>query len=225
MHTLELPISAEVPEQEYAISWPPASRQRKLGASLAQFARFGLVGGLNTLIDLLILNGLLWLVPTRSTGLLLIFNSIAYSVGAINSFLLNKYWTFRVAGRAQPQEVGRFALTTLAGIACNTLILWVMSSLLHPVLLSAVLWANASKLVAIGGTVLISYLGMRLWVFVHPIQETNPLAAPLSLAAQRRASTAVDALSAPASRETDGMPSWLASLPAGSASSSAPVSS
>jgi putative flippase GtrA len=190
-----------------------------LGTSLAQFARFGLVGGLNTLIDLVILNGLLWLVPTRSTGLLLIFNSIAYSVGAINSFLLNKYWTFRVTGRAQPKEVGRFALTTLAGMACNTLILWVMSSLLHPVLLSAVLWANASKLVAIGGTVLISYLGMRLWVFVHPVQETHPLAAPLSLAAQRRASPVVGgALPAPASRETGGMPSWLAS-------SSAPASS
>ena len=31
-----------------------------------------------------------------------------------------------------------------------------------------VLWANASKVRAIG-TVLISYLGMRLWVFVHHV--------------------------------------------------------
>ncbi len=221
MHTLELPISAELPEQEYVISWPPTSRQRRLGASLAQFARFGLVGGLNTLIDLLILNGLLWLFPTRSTGLLLVFNSIAYSVGAINSFLLNKYWTFRAAGRAQPREVGRFALTTLAGIACNTLILWVMSSLLHPVLLSAVLWANASKLIAIGGTVLISYLGMRLWVFVHLNQGTNPLAAPPERAAQRCASTAVGgALPTPAGRETGGT-----SPRAGAASRGNPASS
>jgi predicted small integral membrane protein len=30
------------------------------------------------------------------------------------------------------------------------------------------LWANASKIAAIFGTVCISFLGMRLWVFVKP---------------------------------------------------------
>jgi putative flippase GtrA len=54
----------------------------------------GLVGGLNTLVDLLILNGLLWLFPTTSSLTLLVYSSLAYSLGAVNSFLLNKYWTF-----------------------------------------------------------------------------------------------------------------------------------
>ena len=54
-----------------------------------------------------------------------------------------------------------------------------MGTLLHPVFVSAVLWANASKLVAIGGTVLISYLGMRLWVFVRPTPVPVKAAAKL----------------------------------------------
>ena len=37
------------------------------GSLPGQVLRFGLVGGLNTLVDLLILNGLLWLFPTTSS--------------------------------------------------------------------------------------------------------------------------------------------------------------
>ncbi len=149
--------------------------------------RFGLVGVLNTCIDLLALNILFWLFPTRSVGLLLLENSLAYSFGAVNSFLFNKYWTFRCLGRVEGREVGRFALTTLAGVACNTLLLWLLSTLLHPVFLNAVLWANASKIVAIGGTVLISYLGMRLWVFVRPAPAPTMATRLYTMAAQSTA--------------------------------------
>src|SRR5215467_878046 len=69
-------------------------RSRDRFHSLRQLLRFGLVGGLNTLVDLLILNGLLWLFPTTSTLRLLFYSSLAFSMGAVNSFLLNKYWTF-----------------------------------------------------------------------------------------------------------------------------------
>ena len=131
-----------------------------------QMLRFGLAGGLNTLIDLLILNSLLWLFPTNSTRMLLAYNSLAYSIGAINSFLLNKYWTFGQKQRTTRGEVARFTLVTIGGILWSSLILWLASLALHSFLLNATVWANVSKLVAIGGTALISYLGMRLWVFV-----------------------------------------------------------
>jgi putative flippase GtrA len=142
---------------------------------LRQVLRFGLVGGLNTLVDLLILNGLLWLFPTTSSLMLLAFNSLAYSLGAVNSFLLNKYWTFRHKQRTTRREVVRFTLTTLCGIGWSTLILWPASNVLHPFLLNTTVWANASKVLAIAGTVLISYLGMRLWVFVskRPKEQTQ----------------------------------------------------
>jgi putative flippase GtrA len=132
-----------------------------------QALRFCLVGGLNTLLDLLILNGLLWLFPTTSSLVLLVFNAVAYSFGAVNSFVLNKYWTFERRQRTTPRELGRFALTTLVGIAWSSGILWLASNMLHPLLINPTLWANASKVFAIGGTTIISFLGMRLWVFIH----------------------------------------------------------
>jgi putative flippase GtrA len=132
-----------------------------------QLFRFGLVGGFNTGIDLLIFNGLLWLWPTQNTTSLIAYNSFAYAFGAINSFILNKYWTFQNKRRTTLIEVLRFALTTLCGIICNDGILWAASNFLHPVMINATLWANTSKVLAISGTFMISYLGMRLWVFAY----------------------------------------------------------
>src|SRR5690348_7514867 len=97
-----------------------------------QILRFTLAGGLNTLVDLLILNGLLWLFPTNSSGMLLAYNALAYSTGAINSFLLNKYWTFGQKQRTTRAELVRFSLITLCGIAWSSLILWLASRVLHP---------------------------------------------------------------------------------------------
>jgi len=131
-----------------------------------QVLRFGLVGGLNTLVDLLILNGLLWLFPTSSSLTLLTYNALAYSLGAVNSFLLNKYWTFGQRQGTTRRELARFTLTTLCGIGWSTSIIWLASKVLHPLLVNPTVWANASKVLTIGGTVLISYLGMRLWVFI-----------------------------------------------------------
>jgi hypothetical protein len=96
---------------------------------------------------------------------------ISLPYGAINSFLLNKYWTFGQRRRTTRAEAARFALVTMCGIAWSSLILWFASRALHLLLFNATIWANTSKLVAIGGTALISYLGMRLWVFASQQPE------------------------------------------------------
>ena len=144
-----------------------------LRPSLRQVLRFSVVGGLNTLVDILILNGLLGLFPTTSTHMLLAYNALAYGSGAVNSFLLNKYWTFGSRQKATRTELIRFTLTTLCGMGWSSTILWLVGTLLHPFVGNATLWANASKGVAIAGTILISYLGMRLWVFVRKDSHQN----------------------------------------------------
>ena len=168
--------------------------------TLRQVLRFGLTGGLNTLVDVLILNGLLWLFPTTSTPRLLAYNSLAYSLGAINSFLLNKYWTFGQKQRTTRGELARFTLITLCGIGWSTIILWLASLALHVFLVNATVWANASKVVAITGTALISYLGMRLWVFVSKRPKKQALFHG-AMSAPRNASDAQHLLPVPMRRE------------------------
>jgi putative flippase GtrA len=134
---------------------------------LRQVRRFGVVGALNTALDLLLLNGLLWLFPTGSTARILAYTVVAYGLGAANSFVLNKYWTFGQRRRTSWDELGRFALATLAGIGWNVALIGLAGRVAHP-FAGAILWTNASKVLAIGSGALLSYLGMRLWVFVAP---------------------------------------------------------
>ena len=141
---------------------------------LRQLLRFSLVGGLNTLVDLLLLNILLWRFPTTSAPLLLAYNALAYSAGAVNSFVWNKYWTFQQQRRPTRQEIWRFAVTTLLAMGLNCAILWLASLAFHEILSNATIWANVSKIFAIGGTMLISYVGMRLWVFASRTHREQP---------------------------------------------------
>jgi putative flippase GtrA len=165
MHdTIPLDIVEQVTTQLYVPLW-----RRWPG----QLVRFSTVGGLNTALDLLTLNGLLWLFPTNNALTLVLFNSLAYAVGAINSFLLNKYWTFGHKKSSAWREVQRFVITTALGVACNDILLWCANRVFQALLAHSPLWVNASKLVAIAGTVLVSYFGMRLWVFVNTTGTTD----------------------------------------------------
>jgi putative flippase GtrA len=171
MPTLELPTPTPLLDETSNTHVHIASNQKTRNRTIWQLLRFGLVGCLNTTIDLLVLNGLLWLWPGQGMTRLLLFNSIAYACGALNSFFFNRYWTFQHPGRPKAREGMRFLLITLAAIVCNDLILWFMGKILHPAHLNVTLWANISKVAAIGGTILISYRGMRLWVFVQSSHE------------------------------------------------------
>lgn len=130
-----------------------------------QLFRFGVVGVSNVTIDLLALNILLLRFPTRSPMLLLLYNTLAYALGALNSFILNKYWTFKQTRSMTASEIVRFTLVNVAGIFCNDAFVWLAARALHPLINNTFIWANTSKLSAVAGTALITYFGMRLWVF------------------------------------------------------------
>lgn len=135
--------------------------------SWIQLLRFSAVGGLNTVLDLLVLNTLLLLRPTGSPWLIALYTAIAYCVGATNSFLLNKNWTFTHRQPTTWREVKRFGLATLLGLSWNSLFTWLASMIAHPFMTNALAWTDLSKGLAIATGTLLSFLAMRLWVFIH----------------------------------------------------------
>jgi putative flippase GtrA len=130
-----------------------------------QFLRFCLVGGVNTLIDLLVLNILLWRFPTHNVQVLVVYNSVAYTSGAVSSFFLNKYWTFRRRQRPTRREVVRFALSLCFEILYSSGLVLLAGKALQPVITNPTLWGNASKLLAVACGTVISYACMRFWTF------------------------------------------------------------
>lgn len=140
------------------------SSRSRLGL-LWQFMRFCVVGGLNTFVDLLIFNLLVWGLPTQDSGLLVVYNSAAYAIGALNSFCWNKLWTFRQRSSATSDQATRFVLITSLGIICNDAFLWLATTVLTSLSLTSFVWINIAKMSAIAGSVAVSYVGMRFSVF------------------------------------------------------------
>jgi len=143
------------------------ARQRFWKMTFWQFLRYCLVGGINTLVDLAIFNALAWRFPTTNAQILLIYNSCAYASGGVSSFFLNKYWTFERKHQVTWREIRRFTLTLLAEILYSNALLWLAGKILRPFIANPSLWGSASKLVAVGGGVVISYTLMRFWTFAR----------------------------------------------------------
>src|SRR5713226_7402956 len=144
---------------------------RARSSTFWQFLRYCLVGGVNTLLDLLVLNVLLWGFPTRNVLILVGYNSVAYSSGALTSFFLNKYWTFGHKRRTTRREVVRFSIILALEILYSNGLVWLAGKALQPLITNVTLWGNASKLLAVAGSAVLSYTFMRFWTFAGRSQD------------------------------------------------------
>ena len=101
----------------------------------ARVVRFGLVGVLNTAVDF----ALFALLFYGAEWPLLGANAAAYSVAAVNSYLLNKYWTFgdTSRGRAAILRGMLFVVLNLVGLALASAAIWVLAQILHPLVAKA----------------------------------------------------------------------------------------
>lgn len=169
---------------------------------LGQLARFGLTGLINTIIDFAIFNLLLSLTSwTKGPGLLCI-NFIAVIVAAANSFYMNRRFTFRAS--AQPAQFRQFVISTLCGMALNSLGVMVFANVEYS---NSWATAGALNLGKVCGAILSAswnFLLYRHWVF----------AVPPGLSDQETAA-AVPGLTSiiiPAYNESQRLPERLASL-------------
>lgn len=132
---------------------------------ILQVLKFGVTGVMNTGIDFLVLNGLMWLTNTYSGKLIILLNVISFSAAVTNSYLWNKYWTFRVKEKDEiPQEFFKFLTVSLVGAAINSSVLFFFTTLLDPSFgLSEGVWANIGKLLATGVALFWNFIGYKFW--------------------------------------------------------------
>jgi putative flippase GtrA len=120
--------------------------------SLGEFIKFALVGLLNTGVDVAI-----FFLLTRLGTPYVAAQAVSYSCGAANSYLLNKFWTFRSSGQSYA-EVVRFTVVNLVSLGISIAVL----TLLHD---TAGLELAASKAGATVCALAANFLGNKLWVF------------------------------------------------------------
>ncbi len=126
-------------------------------ADIQQFLRFCIIGTSNAVIDFGVLNLLLWLYPTTNTWKILGYNSLAVLLASTNSFFWNKYWTFQQRNPVTSQEVYRFIVVAGGTTIMNDSLMWLLGRTFPGIIGSNLLGANVLKLIAIIGTMSISF--------------------------------------------------------------------
>jgi putative flippase GtrA len=122
---------------------PPAFRQ---------WVRFALVGVANTLLS--------WCLYAASVGVgvhYLLASGVAFALGALNSYALNRRWTFASRARRGPEAL-RFGVVQVVGLGLDVLLLYLLvhHAGLHHLIAQAVVFPVAST---------VTFLLSRHWAF------------------------------------------------------------
>lgn len=128
-----------------------------------QFAKFSLVGVLNTSIDFGILNFLISQTNFTEGGGIGLINVPSFSAAIINSYFWNRRWVFEDAKQG---NFLTFAVITIIGLLINTSVLVVITTFIPPIFVSSpTLWANTAKVLATGISLVWNFAGYKIIVF------------------------------------------------------------
>jgi len=121
---------------------------------LGQFIKFNVVGIMNTAVDFGV-----FMILNRYLGLIYAVSQvISYSCGMVNSYFLNKFWTFQKREGFTAIEVTKFILVNLCSLGVSLLVLYILQSKWSWEVLP-------SKVLATGFSVGVNFLGNKFWVF------------------------------------------------------------
>ena len=132
-----------------------------------QFAKFVLVGGLNFLIDMGVLNFLIFYTGI-STGLVQSeFKGISFLVATINSYFWNKYWTFgRKNTESAQREILVFFVVSTIGFLINLGVDYIIVNLISPFnSMNLKIWAQLGGLMASIVALSWNFIGYKFIVF------------------------------------------------------------
>jgi glycosyltransferase involved in cell wall biosynthesis/putative flippase GtrA len=159
-------------------------RTRKEVRQGRRISRFAVVGASNAVIDLGVFNLLVFANPTRNSGILVAYNTVAVLGALVNSYLWNSRWTFgdRIAGNSRRRwaERGLFLAQGGINLLVNDLVILGFATLFGSILgLPATLTSNMSKVAAMITASAVSFVLMHYVVFRHRQAAANrPSCAP-----------------------------------------------
>jgi putative flippase GtrA len=154
----------------FAIALMAANQVASRIPSLFEFTKFAVVGVLNSGVDFGVLNSLILITGVVSGAGFLAFKSISVTLGVINSYLWNKYWTFDASKSGAPRrELVAFLVVTLMAVGLNVAGAAVIVNVIGaPHGISPKLWANVGAISGAGLTLFTNFFGYKFFVFRKP---------------------------------------------------------
>jgi putative flippase GtrA len=129
-----------------------------------QFVKYGVVGASNTILQFVIFSVLVTIGVHYLIAVVL-----GYLVGALNSYVLNRRWTFRAHDVAHTTAGSRFALVTACAIAANVALLYVFVH--HLGFAKEKIAAQAIVTVPV---LAVTFFVNRWWSFARPSAPSEP---------------------------------------------------
>jgi len=130
----------------------------RLTENILQLCKFALVGCLNTFIDWAVYFAIVKLYPVESIFFYTAAKGFSYFCGILNSFFLNRYWTFKMMhGRNEGVRFVKFAMVNAVGLGINSISIYVFLTL-NLAQLPALFLATAIAFV-------FNFTLSKLWVF------------------------------------------------------------
>ncbi|MCK5044145.1 GtrA family protein [Candidatus Parcubacteria bacterium] len=131
-----------------------------------QLAKFVLVGVLNTLIDIGILNFLMLVTGIASGTFYSIFKGFSFIVSVVNSYFWNKHWTFGKKTEKTKTEFIQFFIVSVIGFGINVSSASIIVNIIGPQFgLSPAIWANVGAIGAAFCGMTWNFLGYKFIVF------------------------------------------------------------
>lgn len=132
-----------------------------------QIAKFVLVGGTNFLIDMGVLNFLVFYTGISIGLTQSVFKGISFFAAVINSYLWNKFWTFkRESAESAGKEFLQFVIVSVIGFGINLGVDYVAVNMISPFgSIGAKTWAQIGALIAAVVALFWNFLGYKFIVF------------------------------------------------------------
>ena len=135
--------------------------------ALYQMAKFVLVGALNTMVDLGVLNFLMWTLGIYAGIFYSVFKGISFLAASTNSYFWNKHWTFQKKEETfARQEYFKFLLIVAIGFLINVGIATLVVNIIGPQFgIAEELWANVGAFTAVLFAWIWNFTGAKFIVF------------------------------------------------------------
>lgn len=138
---------------------------------LRQFVKFGIVGVSGTIIDLGILNLLIFITGYASGVWFPFFKGASTSIAIVNSYVWNRKWTFKSQNDAKVMEFSKFFIISVIGLGINVGVAsFIVNIMPRPANISPHLWANVGAISAISVSLIWNFLCYKFVVFNHKKQ-------------------------------------------------------
>ncbi|XOB40566.1 MAG: GtrA family protein [Candidatus Nealsonbacteria bacterium] len=135
--------------------------------TLVQFGKSFLVGILNSSIDMGVFDCLTWFFSIASGWMPVLFKTVSFGCGAVNSYFWNKFWTFQKRDtQDKTKEAVQFFLVTFGGLLIHTTVIYVMVNIIGVKFgVSERMWASIGNMIAIFTGFVWNFLGYKFLVF------------------------------------------------------------